>query len=53
MDVLVGGSEGTCVAVHTGEGVGEAGAIGFTTTPVIIKEMHAMENKTRTIDSPK
>jgi hypothetical protein len=53
MEVSVGGSEGACVAVHVGEGVGEAGATGLATAPVIIKEMQAMDNKTRTMDSPK
>ena len=49
----VGGSGGACVLVHVGEGVGEAAAAGLATAPVIIKEMQAMANKTRTIDSPK
>jgi hypothetical protein len=53
MEVLVGGSEGACVAVHVVEGVAEGRVNWRVTTPVIKKEMQATDNKTRTIDSPK
>ena len=49
-------SEGISVAVHVGEGIGEAKSSGRITTPVIpviIKETHAMENKTSTDASAK
>jgi tetrahydrodipicolinate N-succinyltransferase len=46
-------SDGAIVAVHAGEGVGEAKITRRATTPVIIKETQAMDNKTRTIASPK
>ncbi len=53
MDVLVGGFDGASVAVHAWEGVTEGRVNGRVTAPLIKEEMHAMDNKTRIIDSPK
>jgi hypothetical protein len=53
MEVLVGASGRTSVAVHVGEGVAEARVSGRGIAPVIKKETQAMDTKTRIIDSPK
>jgi hypothetical protein len=53
MEVLVGASGRTSVAVHVGEGVAEASVSGRGIAPVIKKETQAMDTKTRIIDSPK